>query len=64
MVASPFPVCGFCMVLPLLGGLQQYICYLDGFAALLLLQQVSPMDDVILVSFSYFCGFGGENRCF
>ena len=42
--------------------LQQYIHAI--WMVLLLLQQVSPMDDVFLVSFSYFCGFGGENRCF
>ena len=42
--------------------LQQYIYAI--WMVLLLLQQVSPMDDVFLVSFSYFCGFGGENRCF
>ena len=30
----------------------------------LLLQQVLPMDDAILVSLSCFCGFGEENRCF
>ena len=31
---------------------------------LLLLQQVSPMDDVFLVSFSCFRGLGEENGCF
>ena len=35
-----------------------------GCMVLLLLQQVSPMDDAILVSFSYFYGFGEENGCF
>ena len=42
--------------------LQQHIYAM--WMVLFLLQQVSPMDDVFLVSFGYFCGFGGENRCF
>ena len=42
--------------------LQQYIYYV--WMVLLLLQQVSPMDDAILVSFNCFCGFGDDNGCF
>ena len=42
--------------------LQQYRYAM--WMVLLLLQQVSPMDDVFLVSFSCFRGHGEENRCF
>ena len=62
MVASPFPVSGFCMILPVFGITTVYI--LCVWMDLLLLQQVSPMDDAILVSFNCFCGFSEENGCF
>ena len=42
--------------------LQQYIYAM--WMGLLLWQQVSPMDDVFLVSFSCFRGHGEENRWF
>ena len=43
-------------------GIYNNICAV--WMVVLLLQQVLPMDDAILVSFSCFRGYGEENRCF
>ena len=43
-------------------GIYNNICPV--WMVVLLLQQVLPMDDAILVSFSCFRGYGEENRCF